>query len=366
MDILADANRLEAAGHDIVHLEIGQPSTPAPAVARAALSATLQGDALGYTVALGLPELRASIARLYGEWYNVDLDPARVIVTSGSSGAFVLAFTALFDADARVGVSEPGYPSYRQILRALNCVPVGLPTKAPSHQMVPDDLPMDLDGVMVASPANPTGTILDKPHLSALIGRAKEIGADFISDEIYHGLHYGKRAVSALEIDPDVWVINSFSKYFSMTGWRVGWMVVPEAAVRTVERLAQNLFICAPRASQIVAQAAMEPEARDELECHRAVYAASRQLLIDQLPGLGLPDFTAPDGAFYIYADVRHLTDHSRALAEDILAKAQVAVTPGLDFDPIRGHRTLRLSYAQSTERVAEGLRRLRRYFDDH
>jgi aspartate/methionine/tyrosine aminotransferase len=312
-------------------------------------------------VALGLPELRARIARLYSDWYGIDLDPARVVVTSGSSGAFLLAFTALFDAGDRVALGEPGYPSYRQILKALSLTPVGLPT-APQHryQPVAADLPDDIQGLIVASPANPSGTMLDEPALRALIEATLERGAAFISDEIYHGIEYDRKAVSALQISNDVYVINSFSKYFSMTGWRVGWMVVPEGHVRKIERLAQNMFICPPHASQVAALAAMDCD--EELQANLRVYADNRHLLIDGLPRAGFDNVAPPDGAFYVYADVSAHTDDSRAFAAEILEKAGVAVTPGLDFDPVRGARTLRFSYARSTADIREGLVRLERF----
>jgi aspartate/methionine/tyrosine aminotransferase len=359
MDVMEAARRAEEAGRRIIHMEVGQPGTPAPAAARAALARAMEAGALGYTVALGLPDLRARIAQHYGEWYGVDLDPARVVITPGSSGAFILAFTALFDAGARVGIGAPGYPSYRQILRALDLVPVDIETSAENRlQPVPGDLAgRDLAGLLVASPGNPSGTMLDRAALSALIGAAQDSGAQFISDEIYHGLHYEARATSALEITDDCYVINSFSKYFSMTGWRIGWMVVPEDHVRTIERLAQNLFICPPHASQIAALAAME--CTDELEANRAVYARNRALMLEGLPKAGFDRIAPPDGAFYVYADVRHLTDDSRALAAEILERAGVAVTPGLDFDPVRGAGTLRFSYARATEDIEEGLARL-------
>ena len=358
MDVMEAARKAEAAGRHIIHMEVGQPGTGAPQGAVDALKSQLCAP-LGYTVALGLPELRARIARLYGDWYGVDLDPARVIVTPGSSGGFLLAFTALFDTGARVGIGAPGYPSYRQILKALALTPVDLQTDpANGLQPVPSDLKgQDLDGLLVASPANPTGTMLDRDQLSALIGAAHEMGAAFISDEIYHGIQYDTRAVSALELSDEVVVINSFSKYFSMTGWRVGWMVVPEDMVRRVERIAQNLFICPPHASQVAALAAMECE--EDLQANIAVYAANRKLMLERLPQMGLTRFAPPDGAFYVYVDVGHLTDDSRALADRILEVSGVAVTPGLDFDPVRGHRTLRLSYARSTADIAEGLDRL-------
>lgn len=359
MDVMEAARQREAAGKSVIHMEVGQPGTPAPAGARKALAQAMEAGALGYTVALGLPELRAGIAGLYRRWYGVDLDPARVVVTSGSSAAFLLSFTALFDAGARVGLGEPGYPSYRQILRALSLTPMGIPTASENRlQPVPDDLAgVEMEGLIVASPGNPSGTMLDRPALAALMDHCAGRGISFISDEIYHGLHYGDRAVSALEIGQDCHVINSFSKYFSMTGWRVGWMVVPEDQVRLVERLAQNMFICPPHASQIAALAALE--CIDELEANRAVYAENRRLMLEGLPNAGFTRIAPPDGAFYIYADVSDLTGDSLAFAAEILDGAGVAVTPGLDFDPHRGARTLRFSYARSTAEIAEGLARL-------
>jgi aspartate/methionine/tyrosine aminotransferase len=361
MDVMEAARAAEAAGRHIIHMEVGQPGTPAPAGALAALSAAMGQDALGYTVALGLPALRARIARLYADWYGVDLDPARVIVTAGSSGAFLLAFTALFDAGDRVALGDPGYPSYRQILKALSLTPVGIPARPENRlQPAPEDLPHDIAGLIVASPANPTGTMLDRPALAALIEAAKARGAAFISDEIYHGIEYDRKAVSALQISDDVYVINSFSKYFSMTGWRIGWMVVPESHVRTVERLAQNMFICPPHASQVAALAAMD--CADELQANLAVYTENRRLMLEGLPKAGITTFAPPDGAFYVYADVSDLTSDSLAFARRILDEAGVAVTPGLDFDPVRGRHTLRFSYARATADIREGLDRLARF----
>lgn len=359
MDVLDQARALEAQGRSVIHMEIGQPGTGAPAGALAALAQALPDDPMGYSVALGLPALRAGIAALYKRWYGVDLDPARVVVTAGSSGAFVLAFTALFDAGARVGLGEPGYPSYRQILRALSLTPVGLPTSLENRlQPVPADFAgVELDGLIVASPGNPSGTMLDLAAMRALIEACAARGISFISDEIYHGLHYEAPAVSALQVSDDVYVINSFSKYFSMTGWRVGWMVVPQDHIRTVERLAQNMFICPPHASQIAALAALD--CIDELEANRATYAENRRLMLEGLPRAGFTRIAPPDGAFYIYADVSELTEDSLAFAGEILRGAGVAVTPGLDFDPVRGRQTLRFSYAGATADVAEGLARL-------
>jgi aspartate/methionine/tyrosine aminotransferase len=362
MDMVAEAQGLEAAGQHIIHMEVGQPGTGAPKAALQALARNLDSDAMGYTVALGLPALRQGIAELYQRRYGVTLDPARVIVTSGSSGAFLLAFTALFEAGDRVALGEPGYPSYRQILKALSLEPVGIATSAQNRlQPVPADLEgIEMAGLIVASPGNPSGTMLSKPALQELIDYADQRGIAFVSDEIYHGLHYGERAHSALEISDNVYVINSFSKYFSMTGWRVGWMVVPEDHVRTIERLAQNMFICAPHAAQVAALAALD--CIPELEANRAVYAENRRLMLEGLPLAGFDRIAPPDGAFYVYADVSQLTQDSLGFAREILHKAGVAVTPGLDFDPKRGGQTLRFSYARATADIVEGLRRLQAF----
>lgn len=359
MDVMEAARAAESAGRSIIHMEVGQPGTPAPLGARKALAQAMETGALGYTVALGLPELRAGIAALYQRWYGVELDPARVVVTSGSSAAFLLAFTALFEAGDRVGLGEPGYPSYRQILRALSLEPVGIPARLANRlQPVPADLVgVDMAGMIVASPGNPSGTMLDRAALKALMDHCAVRDIAFISDEIYHGLHYAERAVSALEISNDAYVINSFSKYFSMTGWRVGWMVVPEDHVRLIERLAQNMFICPPHASQIAALAALD--CVPELEANRAVYAKNRALMLDGLRAAGFTKIAPPDGAFYIYADVSEFTNDSLKFSSQILAEAGVAVTPGLDFDPVRGAQTLRFSYARSTDEIIEGLKRL-------
>ncbi|NOE32548.1 MULTISPECIES: pyridoxal phosphate-dependent aminotransferase [unclassified Ruegeria] len=360
MDVMEAARKAEEAGRHIIHMEVGQPGTGAPKGATEALAKAMEQGPLGYTVALGLPALRQRIARLYGDWYDVDLNPDRVVITPGSSGGFLLTFTALFDSGDRVGIGAPGYPSYRQILKALGLVPVDLPT-APENRLQPvaeDIQGMDLKGLMVASPANPTGTMLDHASMGALIEAAQGQGASFISDEIYHGLEYEAKAVTALELTDECYVINSFSKYFSMTGWRVGWMVVPEDQVRVVERIAQNMFICAPHASQVAALAAMDCE--DELQDNLDVYRRNRALMLDGLPKAGFANIAPPDGAFYVYADVSDLTNDSRAFAAEVLEKAGVAVTPGLDFDPQRGHTTLRFSYARATADIEDGLERLR------
>ncbi len=359
MDVMEAARRAEDSGRHIIHMEVGQPGTGAPTGATKALARAMEVDALGYTVALGLPSLRKRIALMYGARYGLDLNPDRVVITSGSSGAFILAFSALFDSGERVGIGAPGYPSYRQILRALGMQPVDIET-APANRLQPvpaDFASLDLAGLLVASPANPTGTMLDRSAMGALIEATQAQGAAFISDEIYHGIEYEARAVSALELSDDVYVINSFSKYYSMTGWRVGWMVVPDAHVRMIERLAQNMFICPPHASQVAALAAMACE--PELQANLDVYRTNRALMLEGLPKAGFHNFAPPDGAFYVYADVSDLTSDSRAFAAEILDKAGVAVTPGLDFDPARGATWLRFSYARATDDIRQGLARL-------
>ncbi len=359
MDVMEQARRAEEAGREIIHMEVGQPGTGAPAAALDAVERAMRDNPLGYTVALGLPELRARIAKMYGEWYGVDLDPARVIVTPGSSGAFLLAFTALFDNGDRVGIGAPGYPSYRQILKAVGLEPVVIPASPDNgYQLVGADLQgQSLDGLMMASPANPTGTMLDRNQLGAIMQAAEREGAAFISDEIYHGIEYDQKAVSALEISDEAYVINSFSKYFSMTGWRVGWMVVPDDHVRIVERLAQNLFICPPHVAQVAALTALD--CKDELQGNLNVYRKNRALMIDGLAKAGFDQIAPPDGAFYVYADVSRFTDDALEFAGLILDQAGVAVTPGLDFDPDRGGQFLRFSYARSTDDIVEGLARL-------
>jgi len=364
MDVMEAARAAEEAGRHIIHMEVGQPSTGAPQAALARLSADMAAGPLGYTVGLGLPELRARIAQHYAEWYGVSVDPARVVVTAGASGAFILAFSALFDTGERVGLGAPCYPSYRQILRALDLVAVDMPT-ALANRMQPvaaDVAGHDLAGLIVASPANPTGTMLGLEEMRALADACAARNAAFISDEIYHGLGYGTRAVTALEVTDEVYVINSFSKYFSMTGWRVGWMVVPEDHVRRIERLAQNMFICPSHASQRLALHTMDAPA--ELDANVEVYRENRRLMIEGLPKAGFTKFAPPDGAFYVYADVSDYTDDSLSFCAEVLEKAGVAITPGLDFDPVEGHKWVRLSYARSTQDIVEGLARLKDFMD--
>ena len=366
MDVMEAASKIEKAGHDVIHLEVGQPGTSAPILAKESVIDSLSASTLGYTVALGIPELRKKIAELYWHWYKVKVDPQRIIVTPGSSGAFILAFTGLFDAGDVVGVGSPGYPSYRQILKALSLNTVTIKALSDNKfQPVPTDVINNkLDGLLVASPANPTGSMLNRDELEKLIAACKKKETAFISDEIYHGIEYETRAVSALEVSDDCFVINSFSKYFSMTGWRLGWIVVPNKHIRQFERLAQNMFICAPHISQIAALGALDsyPELNQNVE----TYKTNRAMLTEQLPKLGLANFAPPDGAFYFYVDVSEYTDNSVNFANEILDEVNVAVTPGIDFDPDRGLKTIRLSYACSTPDLKEGLRRLNNFMSKH
>jgi aspartate/methionine/tyrosine aminotransferase len=364
MDVMEDARRLEVSGQDIVHMEVGQPGTPAPKAAQDRLIAAMKsGDPMGYTVALGLPELREGIARLYKMRHGLDLDPSRVVVTSGSSGAFIMAFLALFEAGDRVALADPGYPAYRNILKALDLQVVGIETGLETgYQPTVEQLEAraGVEGLLVASPANPTGTMLGPSEMQALAQYCGQQGITLISDEIYHGLTYDAPAQTALTFSDEAIVINSFAKYFSMTGWRIGWMVVPEHLTRTVENLAQNLFICSSHASQIAALGALD--AIEELEGHRAVYAENRRLLMEALPRLGFREIAPTDGAFYIYADISMFSNDSKDFSARLLAEGGVAATTGLDFDPLRGHSTLRFSFARTTAEIAEGIRRLERF----
>lgn len=365
MDVMKAATLQEQSGRSVMHMEVGQPSTGAPRPAVESLTAAMAQGALGYTDALGLPELRARISQLYKDWYGVDVSADRTVITAGSSAAFQLAFISLFDSGEKVAIGDPSYPSYRNILKALDIEVVGIQTSLENRfQPSVNDLraQTDLAGLLVASPSNPTGTMLDKESLSELLTYCNQKKIAFISDEIYHGIEYGKKAITALQITDEVYVINSFSKYFSMTGWRIGWMIVPEGHVRRLERLMQNLFICAPHASQIAALAAMDSD--PELQENLAMYERNRAFLLQELPKAGFDKIAPPDGAFYIYADVSEMTEDSVALSKQILLEAGVAVTPGVDFDPVRGHTTLRFSYARTTDDIVEAVRRLKIWSD--
>ena len=366
MDVMAAAARIEAAGGHVIHMEVGQPAASAPKTAILAAHAALDSGRIDYTAALGTPSLRERIARHYRDSYGFAVDPGRIVVTTGSSAAFILAFLAMFEPGDRVGVTIPGYPPYRHILTALGCEPVLIETSSETRHALTGEALLaanrkaPLKGVLVASPANPTGTMMSRDALSSLIAAAESAGIRFISDEIYHGLDYAFPAVTAAELSADALVINSFSKYFCMTGWRVGWMLVPEPLVRPIERLQQNLAISVPTLSQIAAEAAFDGFA--EMEEIKRGYLENRRILIEGLPRAGLTKFLPADGAFYLYADVSDFTSDSFEFAGLMLEKAHVAATPGVDFDPVHGRRFIRFSYARSAQEMREAVERIARW----
>ncbi len=364
MDVMRAASALDVAGEDIVHLEVGQPSTAAPALVREAAVAALQTDKLGYTDAFGIAPLRERIAAHYQDFYGVNVDPAGVIVTTGSSGGFLLSFLAAFDVGDRVALAAPGYPAYSNILSALSVEPVIIETGLEDRfQPTPELLAKvagKLDGLIVASPSNPTGTMVGKPEMEALVAYCRDNGIRLISDEIYHGITYGHESVTAAAFDSEAVVINSFSKYFSMTGWRLGWMIVPPTMIRSIECLSQNVFISAPTLSQQAALAAFD--SHDELRENVARYGKNREILLSQLPEAGFDRLAPADGAFYIYADIGHLTNDSSEFCRRMLVEAKVAATPGLDFDPYRGNTTIRFSFAGSEADMHQAIERLKHW----
>lgn len=363
MDVMAAAARIEAAGGHVIHMEVGQPAAGAPGTAITAAHAALEAGRIDYTSALGIPSLRERIARHYRDAYGCDVSPERIVVTTGSSGGFILAFLSMFEPGDRVAVTVPGYPPYRHILTALGCEPVLIETTNETRHALTGEALLaahrkaPLKGVLVGSPANPTGTMMSREALTGLIAAAEDAGIRFISDEIYHGLDYAFPAVTAAALSEHALVINSFSKYFCMTGWRVGWMVVPQMLVRPIERLQQNLSISVPALSQIAAEAAFDGAA--EMEAIKHGYQENRRILIEGLPKAGLTRFLPADGAFYLYADVSDFTPDSFEFAKQMLEQACVATTPGLDFDPVHGRSFIRLSYARSPEEMREAVDRI-------
>ena len=362
MDVMAQANALAASGADIVHMELGQPGAPAPRSVLDAAQGALVDGRIGYTDAMGIAPLRERIARHYADHYGVSVSPDAVAITTGSSAGFSLAFLSLFEAGDRVILPSPGYPAYRNILAALGLEVVEVETHPQDRWCLTADAirkahaDKPVKGVLIASPANPSGTIMTPDALAQVVETCEELGIWFISDEIYHSLEYGVKAETALKTSPNAVIINSFSKYYCMTGWRIGWMIVPERVRRSVECLAQSLYISAPMLSQVAAIAAFD--AHEELEGIKAGYARNRALLMQALPAIGLGDFMPVDGAFYIYCDVSKLTNDSMDFARRSLSEAKVAITPGADFDLARGHRFVRLSFAGTEADMAEALDR--------
>jgi aspartate/methionine/tyrosine aminotransferase len=364
MDVWAAAGERQRTHGDLVNLSAGQPSTPAPRPVRSAAVAALEGDVLGYTVALGIPELRGGIAAHYGHVHGLAVDPAAVVVTTGSSGGFLLAFLAAFDVGDRVAMARPGYPCYRNILTALGCEVVELPCGPQTRHQPTVAMLEELDGIsglVVASPANPTGTVLPPDELAALARYCERTGIQLISDEIYHGISYpgAPQTSCAWTTSREAIVVNSFSKYFSMTGWRLGWLLAPGRLGRAVDRLTGNFTICPPALAQRAAVAAFTPEGYEEADGHVVRYATNRALLLDGLTGLGIDRLAPADGAFYVYADVAHLTDDSMDWTYRLLAETGVAVAPGVDFDPVDGHRWVRFSFAGATDDITTAVQRL-------
>lgn len=354
------AARRESAGGDVLHLEVGQPMTPAPSRVLEAARSGLRKDRLGYTAATGLLSLRERIGRFYGERYGLDVSGDRVVMTIGASAGFVLACLALFDPGDRVAMTVPGYSAYRNVLSALGLELVEIRVDSttrfvPSIERLEEAGP--LDGLVVASPSNPTGVTLTAAEMKTVVDYCSTTGTVLISDEIYHGIHYREPAASALQFSDSAVVVQSFSKYFSMTGWRLGWLVAPPEMFRPLERLAQNLFIAPPTISQLGAVEAFE--CQEELDANVAAYAESRRVLVEGLAEAGIDRIAPPDGAFYVYAEVSHLGMDSPALCTRWLEEAGVAATPGIDFDPEQGDRWVRFSYSESTSDIAEAVRRL-------
>ena len=366
MDVMAAAERIEANGGQVIHMEVGQPAAPAPRAAIAAAHTALEQARIDYTSALGILSLRQRIARHYRETYACEIDPARIVITTGSSAGFILAFLAMFEPGDRVAVTVPGYPPYRHILTTLGCEPVLIETTAENRHALTGEALLaahrktPLKGVLVASPANPTGTMMSREALGGVIAAARDAGIRFMSDEIYHGLDYAFPAVTAAQLSDQALIINSFSKYFCMTGWRIGWMVVPDALVRPIERLQQNLAISVPTLSQIAAEAAFDGHA--EMEAIKHGYQENRRILIEGFPRAGLTRFLPADGAFYLYADVSDFTKDSFDFAKRMLEETHVAATPGVDFDPIHGRSFVRFSYARSAEDMREAVARIARW----
>ena len=362
MDVMQAASLRESKGGDVLHLEVGQPSTKAPSKVIAAAKTALENDKLGYTPALGLLKLRADIANHYKDWYGVDIPLERIVATKGSSAAFILSFMAAFDPGDRVVMASPGYPAYRNILKSLGITPISILTEL-KHRFQPtvallEELEQPIDGLIIASPSNPAGTMIGYQQMQELSNYCKKKEIRLISDEIYHGVNYEQKPVSALETHPESLVINSFSKYFSMTGWRLGWMIVPEDLARSVECLAQNMFISPPTLSQIAASAAFD--SYEEAEDNVKRYAINRSILMNELPSSGLDKLAPADGAFYIYADIAHFTNDSVGFCKRMLEEVGVACTPGLDFDPDRGDSTLRLSFSGAEHDVIDACKRIK------
>ena len=361
MDIMREANELEAKGKSIIHMEVGQPSTSAPRQALRTAEKVLLQERLGYTEALGDIDLRKKISQFYIARYNLEIDFNRIIVTTGASGGLQLAFLSLFDAGDRVALTEPCYPGYRNMLSSMN-IEIEKLSIGPEYDFrlnveVLEKMSNRIDGLIMSSPGNPTGSMTKAEQLKLIVSWCQENQVKLISDEIYHGIEYEEPAITAVNLDNASIVINSFSKYFSMTGWRLGWMVVPENMIRTIERLAQNLFISPPTISQLAALGSLD--SLEELNQTVARYKKNRELMISRLPQFGLSKFAPIDGAFYAYVDVSNLADNSEIFCREMLREIGVAITPGIDFDRENGMRYVRFCFSGLTEEINEAMNRL-------
>jgi aspartate/methionine/tyrosine aminotransferase len=362
MDVMADAFRRKAAGESIISMAVGQPADPAPLAVRLAAEKAARDGRIGYTEALGMMPLREALSRHYADHYKLNVPASRIVVTTGSSAAFTLAFLAAFDAGSTIAITAPGYPAYRNIIAALGLKVVEIPVHQANGILTAEKLQAffakhPFQGLLIASPANPTGSVIPQNEFDAIVETCRNNSIRLISDEIYHRLNFIAKDRSALLLGDDLIVINSFSKFYCMTGWRIGWMVVPESMVRAVERLQQSLSISAPEISQIAALAALT--ATDELMLVKARYAKNRALLAEHLPRLGLPFLAPADGAFYAYCDVSAHSDDSMEFSKRMIEEIGVAAAPGIDFDLKQGHRAIRFSYAGATDEVSEAVWRI-------
>ncbi|WP_257098870.1 pyridoxal phosphate-dependent aminotransferase [Pseudovibrio flavus] len=364
MDVMSAANKLEAEGHQILHMELGQPGAPAPKPVLEAARRMLEDGRLGYTEAMGIPDLRTAISGYYKRHFAIDVPESRVMITTGSSAGFNLAFLAGFDAGDRIALTAPGYPAYRNIIKALGLVPVEIEVgpdtrwSLTAERLREEHAKAPLKGVLIASPANPTGTMMTPDALRSLVEACDELGIWFISDEIYHGLAFSMEEETALRFSQNAIIINSFSKYYCMTGWRIGWMVLPEALVRPVERIAQSLYISPPALSQVAAAAAFD--ATEELEVIKQGYARNREILLSGLPAAGFEELLPVDGAFYVYANTRRFSNDSKEFCQKMLQETHIAATPGADFDLVRGAGYMRFSFAGPTDHMQLAMDRLK------
>ena len=364
LDLLQQVNQRKAAGQDIISLAPGQPADGAPQAALDYGADLMRHGFMGYTEAIGMPQLRARISQWYRDYYDVDVPASRIVITIGASGAFLFTFMSMFDAGDKIALAAPGYPAYRNIMKSCNLVPVEIPT-GPQTNYQPtishlEELEEVPDGLLIASPSNPAGTLIPPEELAAICAWCQERGVRLIADELYHGVTFGEKADTVTRYTADAVAVNSFSKYFAMTGWRLGWMVVPGPAVERVKCLAESLFVAPPTLAQHVAYKTFDHT--DILDGYVARYKTNLDILKEELPKAGIHRLSDTRGAFYLYADISNLTADTEVWARALLDGTGVAVTPGTDFDPVRGHQTIRISFAGSTAEVQEACNRIQTF----